>query len=129
MPPPLPAPTPRPVSIRAWRCARHPEREAAARCPVCGQPFCRECVVEHEGRLLCTACLAKLNRPAATRPPRDFARMRARLVLAAAVATLWSVFFFAGELLARIPQNFHDATFWQELDAPPPSPHHRTAKP
>jgi hypothetical protein len=43
--------------IRAARCALHAGREAAARCPVCTRHFCRECVTEHHGRLLCFACL------------------------------------------------------------------------
>lgn len=119
-PPPVPAA--RPVPIRAWRCVRHPDREAAARCPVCGQPFCRECVVEHEGKLLCAACLGKLHAPAAAKPPRDFSRLRTRLALAVAIAALWFVFFYSGELLGRIPQNFHDATIWQEQPAPKRTP-------
>lgn len=121
MPPPLASPA-RPAPIRAWRCVRHADREAAARCPVCGQPFCRECVVEHEGRLLCAACLAQLRAPAAAKPPRDLSRLRAGLALAAAVATLWFLFFYSGELLGRIPQNVHDATFWQEQSAPRRTP-------
>ncbi len=121
MPPP-PVPAFRPAPIRAWRCLRHPEREAAARCPVCGQPFCRECVVEHEGRLLCAGCLTRLQSPAAAHPPRDHARLRARLALAAALVVLWLVFFYTGELLGRIPQNFHDATFWQEQPSPKRTP-------
>ncbi|HLP06689.1 MAG TPA: B-box zinc finger protein [Opitutaceae bacterium] len=120
MPPP-PVPEFRPVAVRAWRCARHPDREAAARCPACGQPFCRECVVEHEGRLLCSGCLAKLT-AAPARASRDLSGLRHALSLAAAAVFLWFAFFFVGELLARIPQNVHDATVWQELPAPGAKP-------
>jgi hypothetical protein len=35
-------------------CWNHEAREAACRC---GRSYCRECVSEHEGRLLCAACL------------------------------------------------------------------------
>lgn len=130
MPPPPFPPTSRPAPIRAWRCVRHPEREAAARCPVCGQPFCRECVVEHEGRLLCAACLAKLHTPApAPRSPRNLAPLRAVLSLSAAVAVLWFVFFYSATLLSRIPTEFHDATIWQEHSAPPRAKPTRAAKP
>ena len=125
MPPPVP-PVARPAPIRAWRCVRHPDREAAARCPVCGQPFCRECVVEHEGRLLCAGCLAQLHAPAATpRRPRNFAPLRAFLSLGTASLVLWFVFFYAATLLTRIPTNFHDGTIWQEL---PAAPHGKPAK-
>ena len=32
-------------------CLRHPDREATARCFVCGKPLCRECVIRR-GRLV-----------------------------------------------------------------------------
>ncbi|MBK8475619.1 MAG: hypothetical protein IPL39_04725 [Opitutaceae bacterium] len=119
MPPPPVPPTARPAPIRAWRCVRHAEREAAARCPVCGQPFCRECVVEHEGRLLCSACLAKQASPApAPRAARSFAPLRALLSVGTPALVLWFVFFYAATLLTRIPQNFHDATIWKDLPGP-----------
>ena len=41
------------------RCWNHEAREAACRCPACGRSYCRECVSEHEGRLLCAACLSR----------------------------------------------------------------------
>ena len=44
------------------RCFNHAGREAVARCPECGQFFCRECITEHEDRVLCSACLKKLTR-------------------------------------------------------------------
>ena len=43
------------------RCRNHAEREAVARCPGCGHHFCRECVTEHDDRILCAACLRKLT--------------------------------------------------------------------
>ena len=142
MPPPLVPPTTRPAPIRAWRCVRHPEREAAARCPSCGHPFCRECVVEHGGRLLCSGCLAKLHTPATTpRRVRNFAPLRAFVSVGTAALVLWFVFFYAATLLTRIPQNFHDATIWQDLPAsghgkpapkdksPQPGPADKPAKP
>lgn len=113
-------PTFRAAPIRAWRCVRHPEREAAAKCPVCGQPFCRECVIEHEGRFLCAGCLAKEGTPKPVeKPRRSLAVLRERLLLLVAGGVLWFVFFYSETLLGRIPQDFHDATFWKEQGAPP----------
>lgn len=40
------------------RCFNHAEREATARCPVCTRDFCRECVTEHDHRMLCRSCQA-----------------------------------------------------------------------
>jgi hypothetical protein len=51
------------------RCFNHGMREAAARCPECGRFYCRECITEHDDRVLCSACLKKLARaPLAKRP-------------------------------------------------------------
>ena len=44
-------------------------REAVARCPECTQFFCRECITEHDDRVLCSACLKKLARVPLTRRP------------------------------------------------------------
>ena len=40
-------------------CWNHEAREAVCRCPECGRSYCRECVTEHEARLLCAVCLRK----------------------------------------------------------------------
>lgn len=45
-------------SLSAERCLLHPRREAAARCARCRHYFCRECATEHQGQILCGACLA-----------------------------------------------------------------------
>lgn len=51
------------------RCFNHATREAVARCPECSQFFCRECITEHDDRVICSACLKKLARvPLLKRP-------------------------------------------------------------
>ncbi len=45
------------------RCRNHLTREAAVRCPLCRDYFCRECVTEHDDRLICAVCLKKLQGP------------------------------------------------------------------
>lgn len=101
-------------AIRLLRCARHPEREAAAKCPACQQPFCRECVSEHEGRLLCAACLAKVAAAEAShRRKRDLAPLRRRLATAVSFLALWFLAHLLATTLARIPVNMHDSTVWE----------------
>jgi hypothetical protein len=83
------------------RCWNHELREAVCRCPACGRHFCRECVTEHESRLLCAACLQATARPAPAR------RHRARALLtpmAALVGLLlsWLIFYIGGEILLEI---------------------------
>jgi len=80
------------------RCWNHELREAVCRCPSCGRHFCRECVTEHESRLLCAACLLAMARAAPARRPRA----RALLTPLAAVASLflaWLMFYVGGEIL------------------------------
>jgi hypothetical protein len=98
-------------NIQTRRCARHVDREAAARCPSCGGFFCRECIVEHEGRLLCTACLARqAAAPQASRG--DWARVRRQLSLAAAALVAVLVFYAVGSILINVPPEFHEGTIW-----------------
>jgi len=83
------------------RCWHHELREAVCRCPSCGRPFCRECVTEHESRLLCAACLLALARMA----PARRHRVRALLAPVGVMASLvlaWLIFYTGGEILLVI---------------------------
>ncbi|HXQ81910.1 MAG TPA: hypothetical protein VN775_11390 [Opitutaceae bacterium] len=99
------------VQIHTQRCARHPGREAAARCPSCGGFFCRECVVEHSGRLLCAPCLAK-QAAGGERRRRRLLALRRQLALAAALFAAGLVFYALGSLLLNVPPDFHEGTIW-----------------
>jgi hypothetical protein len=93
------------------RCFNHATREAVARCPECGRFFCRECVTEHEDRVLCSACLAKLARqPLARRPAFVHVIRVAQCV--AGVFVAWFFFFLMGDVLLKIPASFHEGTLW-----------------
>lgn len=102
------------VQLHARRCVRHPSREAAARCPGCGEFFCRECVVEHDGRLLCSSCLARIAARSERRRERLAALRRAGAATFGTLA-LWLVFYAIGALLLRIPPDFHDGTVWKKM--------------
>ncbi len=93
------------------RCLHHADREAVARCPECGGFFCRECVVEHDDRVVCATCLKKVARKSETKAAR-FAGVFRALQLALGIFTAWLFFYFAGRLLLTIPTSFHDGTLW-----------------
>lgn len=113
--PPASAPPGRSLpAVRARRCVRHPAREAAAQCRECGGPFCRECVSEHEGRLVCAPCLARLLKPTETAKRRGFGGVMRAAKLAAGVLVLWLCFYWLGSLLTKIPVEFHEGTIWRE---------------
>jgi len=100
------------TDLSRQRCANHRDREAAARCPFCQRYFCRECVTEHEGRMLCAACIAGLA--AETAPARRrLARLAQGAWLVVGLVLLWTIFYYLGRLLILLPASFHDGTLWQ----------------
>ena len=112
--PPTPVGPPAAGRLHARRCARHSGREAAARCPGCGEFFCRECVVEHGGKLLCSICVARTVVTSERRRERLAALRRTAATMGGALV-LWLVFYWVGALLLKIPPDFHDGTIWQKL--------------
>ncbi|MFP4054916.1 MAG: rhomboid family protein [Phycisphaerae bacterium] len=87
------------------RCHNHPQREAAARCPECGRFFCRECVTEHEGRVICSACLRAITEPAEpeTAPSGSVVQAPAALLqLLLGLLGLWVLMYYAGVGLTRM---------------------------
>lgn len=105
------------TSVATRKCVQHPLREAVARCSACNEHFCRECVVEHDGVLLCAACLARATAPA--KPARvSWVRVRELGVTAASLVVAWVTFYGLGSLLKAIPAQIHDGTIWQHLPLP-----------
>ncbi len=99
------------------RCFNHATREAVARCLECGRYYCRECITEHDERVICAVCLRRLS---ARGPARVWANLLALwrvLQAGAGLLTLWLFFYLIARLLLLIPDSFHEGTIW--LDAPP----------
>ncbi len=113
-PPAIPGAPREQARFHARKCVRHSAREAAARCPACAEFFCRECVVEHEGKLLCGPCLAKRASKTGTRHERG-RRVRRVARAGAGVLALWFVFYGIGALLLKIPPELHDGTVWKKM--------------
>jgi len=100
------------MNIARERCINHASREAVARCPECERYFCRECISEHNGRVLCAFCLKRLS----TKPGRRYrlaGLMRLAQVLIG-LLLLWSSFYLLGKALLTIPSSFHDMEIRQE---------------
>jgi hypothetical protein len=82
------------------RCQQHPGREAVAKCPSCKQSFCRECITEHDGRMLCVLCLTKRTQLA--KPPSPaWGRVGWGLGAVAGLLLAWLFFLGVGELIWR----------------------------
>jgi hypothetical protein len=94
------------------RCLNHAEREAVARCLACGHYFCRECITEHDDRVICASCLRKLVRvPLLQR--RGFGSLVRLSQCALGLLVAWFFFYLIGEGLLALPTSFHEGTLWQ----------------
>ncbi len=82
------------------RCQQHAGREAVARCPSCKQAFCRECITEHDGRMLCVPCLTKRTQLAKA-PGRVWGQLGWGLGAVAGLLLTWLFFLGVGELIWR----------------------------
>jgi hypothetical protein len=95
-------------------CLNHPRREAAARCTSCGQPFCRECVTEFEGRMVCSTCHREKSRVEEKRK-RDWFVLTTGIQFVAGLGLLWFGAWVLGRVLLSIPSEFHEGTTWESL--------------
>jgi hypothetical protein len=101
-------------SVARERCFNHALREAVARCPRCRRTFCRECVTEHDDRVLCAACLEALERVDPDRTGRRrFAVLSSCFGAVLALLIAWLFFYSLGRALAAVPTPFHERTLWE----------------
>ena len=80
-------------------------------CPSCRRFFCRECATEHEGRLLCSTCLRKLDRAAQAVVRRAWLRHAALGLGGFIFACL--VFYAAGSALRSVTAATHEGGPWR----------------
>ena len=84
------------------RCANHPHREAAARCPQCLGFFCRECVTEHEFRVLCAACIRRLTAARTAERRSVWRRVAGVVPIGLGLFFAWLFFFLLGRGLQLV---------------------------
>jgi len=92
------------------RCWNHEAREAVCRCPQCRRSYCRECVTEHEARLLCAACLDRLTHTAQAKASGLRKLVPAGMALAGILLS-WMLFYGAGEALILITGRMEQASW------------------
>jgi hypothetical protein len=98
--------------LASQRCFNHAEREAVARCPGCRHYFCRECVTEHDDRVVCAACLRK-NTTVPLLKRRGVLGTFGVVRLVLGLVGAWFFFYLAGERLLTLPASFHEGTLWK----------------
>jgi hypothetical protein len=101
--------------VSAALCLNHPRREAAARCTSCGQPFCRECVTEFEGRMVCSPCYREKSQVEA-KTRRDWFLVTTALQAMAGFSALWFTAWLLGRLLVSIPAEVHEGELWSKFN-------------
>jgi hypothetical protein len=99
------------MNLAARRCLVHPDREAAARCPSCHQYYCRECVVEHQARFLCAACLQK-SIAARTKPSALRFDWLSPFPLLLGFAIAYLSFYVIERILLLIPVNIYNGAWF-----------------
>jgi len=83
-----------------------------ARCRLCGRSFCRECVVEHEGRLICAGCLREGAGGESERRGNWWGWLVVAGQWGCSLAGLWLLFYGVALVLRRIPSDIHDGLIW-----------------
>jgi hypothetical protein len=93
------------------RCFHHSLREAVARCPECRQFYCRECITEHDDRVICATCLKKIT-AVAPAGRVSLAWLVPLFQLSIGLIVIWFFFYFFGAALLAIPSQYHEGTVW-----------------
>jgi hypothetical protein len=94
------------------RCLNHWMREAVARCPECSHFFCRECIIEHEDRVICSACLKRITSKV-EKKGRGVGILLPPAQLAFGLLLAWLFFYCVGRVLVSIPAAYHEGMVWQ----------------
>jgi hypothetical protein len=99
-------------------CRIHFNRPASARCPICRQFYCPECITEHDGRFTCAACL-KTARETVAKPEKkrqglSWFQPVPILHCLIGLVIVWVIFHIIAQTLTSIPDQFHDGTIWIE---------------
>jgi uncharacterized paraquat-inducible protein A len=90
------------TEVARQHCHVHPSRQAAARCPECRNSFCRECVTEHAGRVICSRCLAQMREQEDSSRRRVWPALVATGQLLVGAALLWVMVYHVGPLVLQV---------------------------
>jgi len=98
--------------IANQRCFNHSDREAAARCPECHRYYCRECVTEHNNRVICASCLKRQDQPQPVKR-KSFSGLAGLVQCLMGALVVWLFFYCLGQALLSLPTSFHEGMVWQ----------------
>lgn len=105
--------------LRQSRCFHHAQREAAAICPSCQRHYCRECVTFVDGKMSCASCLQEEEGESKTKIRPHWGAVGEKLAFVIAFLFLWASFAILGKVMSSIPDEVHDASYWEGLSESP----------
>jgi hypothetical protein len=94
-------------------CWNHPVRGAVCACPVCRRSFCRECVSEHDSRLLCASCIQAAVAAPVPSSGRRIARLLVPALALASTLFAWAIFFSLGQIIMETV-GLADRSAWRD---------------
>lgn len=100
-------------SVKNSQCLLHPDREAVAICLSCNHYFCRECVTEHRGKVLCKPCLSKKKEKSVKKKKLPLL-IRSALAILVGLFLCYILFYSLGYTLSVIPDKFHQGTYFEQ---------------
>ncbi|NJK91951.1 MAG: rhomboid family protein [Blastochloris sp.] len=96
------------TTLLRQNCLNHPSREASARCIGCHVFFCRECVSEHQGVMICAPCLAQQSSPTPRLQQSWLPSLLGWLTALLSLLFLWLIAFSLGRFLGTLPHSFQE---------------------
>lgn len=97
------------------KCFIHGQREAVAVCLDCHRTFCRECITEHQDRVICSSCLKKASRPPLIQRLRLIGFLGDVVQGLCGLLIVWMCLYGLGRLLLQLPSSFHEGSLWEEV--------------
>lgn len=102
-----------PENVAQQHCWNHAARGAVCRCPVCQHPFCRECVSEHDSKLLCASCIKASVAAANGTRARGTGPLQLAAMALASTLLAWAIFFSLGQIIME-SVTLADRSAWRD---------------
>ncbi len=103
------------MELARQRCFNHADREAVAHCLDCGHFYCRECITEHQERVICAACLRVVTKRRRSGGWFNSMNALSALLGGAGLFILFLVFYVTALCLLSVPDMYHQDRKFSEL--------------
>ena len=98
-------------SIQHQRCFNHANREPVAKCPHCNRFYCRECITEHNRKLVCSKCLEEITSKD-EKKSNTMVALCEFLIMLIGFSGVMFILAILGWFLMQIPNDIHTGAKW-----------------